>query len=215
MKTNLNRYLIFGLAIMLSFLTIVSSWFLVSISGSYTSSKMVTNPPVLAKNISNTKIDRSISRKLYPCLPKKTQELRLVSSLLVDKYSYHIIGVYTSLPKLPNGEPNYQETLVKLDEIGCSVVVPKEEWGAKTLSYYLPEKVACDLTVPVYRQAILDSGDKDKYQTELFDRSDETPGDLSYFFPEDICALKKLGVKVPRNTRIIQDINEILNQGQK
>lgn len=214
MKKNSNRYIVFGLTIMLSFLTI-SSGFLIFTFNSYTSFEMVAKPPVVAQNMADTKIDRNISRKLYPCLPKKTQELKLVSSLVVGKDSYSIVGIYPSSSKPPNGEPNYQETLVKLDEIGCSVVVPKEEWGAKTLSYYVPEKVACDLTVPVYRQAILASGDKDKYRTELFDRSDETPGDLSYFFPEDICALKRLGIEVPKDTRVIQDVDEILTQGQK
>lgn len=76
-------------------------------------------------------IDINIPKKLYSCLPRKVEKLRLLASNTTEQNSYHLVAIYlASQPQNSNEPPppTYQETLVKLDNLGCLVVVPKEKW---------------------------------------------------------------------------------------
>lgn len=214
MKTMLTRRIIFTCMIVIVSFSLLSGWILASIFGSYIVPDSVAQSVTKIEVAANTNIDKNIPDKLYPCLPKQAQELKLVSSVKSGKDSFYVVGIYQSplQEQTSEGEPNYQETLLQLDEIGCLVVIPKEKMGSTSIVQYLPEGLACALSTQEYRRVIASVGGKKKFEESLLDRRDESPGDLSYYFPEHICAFNKLGVKVPSNLRVIQHIDELLDR---
>ena len=216
MKKLLTRRIIFTLMIAIVSSSVFSGWVLVSMFGNYIFPDSVAQTVTKIEVAANTNIDKNIPDKLYPCLPKQAQKLKLVSSVRSGKDSFYIVGIYQSpiQEQTPEGEPNYQETLLQQDEIGCLVVIPKEKMGEASIVQYLPEGIACKLTTQKYRQVIASVGGKKKFEESLLDQSDESPGDLSYYFPEHICAFNKLGVKVPSNLRVIRHIDELLDRKQ-
>lgn len=213
MKISLNRCIIFVLAIMFSFLTIASSLVLVSMFDSPTSIDVAAKPLIKAEATVKPKIDRNISQKLYPCLPKQAKELKLAGKVVSGKDSYHLVGIYGALKEqVVPSEESYEETLVKLDNIGCSVIIPKEQRGEKSLTQYIPANFACELEVQSSRQVIAKVGGTKKYEELLADRSgEEFPDRPAYFFPETACALKKLGVRLPKNSQVINNFDEFLS----
>lgn len=212
MKISPNRCIIFVLAIMFSFLTIASSLVLFSISSGRTSTDVAVRPSVKAQVAANTRIDRNISQRLYPCLPKQAKELKLVAKVVSGKNSYHLVGIDESPSQAASIKQNYQETLVKLDDIGCSVVISKEQRELSPLSQYIPANIACNLEEQRYRRTIASFGGRKNYQEFLNNRKDEEfPDQPTYFFPEDVCALKKLGVQLPKNSRVINNFDEFLS----
>ena len=161
------------------------------------------------------KIDAKIPENLYPCLPKQNaQRLELIAINTTNRsnqLSYYIVGVYNQPEPLSQDEApelNYQETLVAIDEIGCQVIIPKEKFGMATLTKYLPKTTAYELSLEYRRQAITQAGGRDKYQQLIEEAAlNSTPGDFSIYFPEDVWALKKLGIKLPANIKIINHTN--------
>lgn len=158
-----------------------------------------------------TQFDNNIPKELYPCLPKRVRKLRLFAHTTNNKKSYYIVGVY-NLPSISLNEidslPEYQETLVALDDIGCLVVIPKEKLGAASLIQYVPEKVARELKLQSFRQGITEAGGKEKFQELLLEEESHDSGG-SYFFPEDVWALQKLGVQLPPNIKIVNDFENL------
>jgi hypothetical protein len=196
--------------------TLFSGWVLVSMFNNYIFPDSVAQSVTKIEVAANTNIDKNIPDKLYPCLPKQAQKLKLVSSVNSGKNSFFIVGIYQSpiQGQASGGEPNYQETLLQQDEVGCLIVIPKEKMGATSIVPYLPKGIACELSIQEYRQVIASVGGRKKFEESFLDQSNESPGDLSYYFPEDICAFNKLGVKVPSNLKVIQHIDELLDRKQ-
>ncbi len=216
MKKSLTRRITFSLMIAIVSFGLFSGWVLVSMFGNYISPSSVAQTVTKIEVVANTNIDKNIPDKLHPCLPKQAQELKLVSSVKSGKYSFYIVGIYQSLiqGQTSGSEPNYQETLLQQDEIGCLVVIPKEKMGATSIVPYLPKGIACELSIQEYRQVIASVGGKKKFEESFLDQGDESPGDLSYYFPEDICAFNKLGVKVPSDLKVINHVDELLDRTQ-
>jgi hypothetical protein len=154
--------------------------------------------------------DNKIPKKLYPCLPKQVRKLKFLAHTTANKSGYYLIGVY-NLPSQSLGEiepvPDYQQTLVSLDEIGCSVIIPKDKLGGVSLTEYLPEQAARELKLQTFRQAIAEVG-KQKFQRVLLE-DESLEGDKSYFFPEDAWALQQLGVQLPPNIEIVNDFENL------
>lgn len=156
------------------------------------------------------RIDNKIPKELYPCLPKQAQKLKLLAYTKANDSSYYAVGVY-QLPQYLNDsepQPEYQETLVKLDSIGCSVVVSKEKNGAVSLIQYVPEKVARELSLQIYKQAIEEAGGKDNFQNLILEDENQA-GYISYYFPEDVWALQQLGIRLPANIQIVEDVEQL------
>lgn len=216
MKNLLTRRIIFTLMIAIVSFSLFSGWVLVSMFGNYISPDSIAQTVTKIEVVANTNIDKNIPDKLYPCLPKQAQELKLVSSVKSGKDSFYIVGIYQSpiQKQISGGEPNYQETLLQQDEVGCLVIIPKEKMGATSIIPYLPKGIACELRTQQFRQSIASIGGKKKFEESLLDESDDHAEDLSYYFPEHICAFNKLGVKVPSNLRVIKHIDELLDRKQ-
>lgn len=154
--------------------------------------------------------DSKLPKKLYPCLPKQVRKLKFLAHTTANKNSYYLIGVY-NLPSQSSSEtepvPDYQQTLVSLNEIGCLVIIPKDKLGAVSLTEYVPEQAARNLKLQAFRQAIAEVS-KEKFQKVLLE-DESLEGDKSYFFPEDAWALQQLGVQLPPNTQIVKDFESL------
>lgn len=216
MKKSLTRRIIFTLMIAIVSSSLFSGWVLVSMFGNYIFPDSVAQTVTKIEVAADINIDKNIPDKLYPCLPKQAQELKLVSSVKSGLDSFYIVGIYQSplQEQTPESELNYQETLLQQDEIGCLIIIPKEKMAETSIVPYLPEGIACELRTQEYRQSIASIGGKKKFEELLLDQGDEHPEGLSYYFPEDICAINKLGVKVPSNLRVIKHIDELLDEKQ-
>lgn len=175
----------------------------------YLNSSRSSNPTVILAQAKQ--LDNNLPKKLYPCLPKRVRKLKLLAHTTANKNGYYLIGVY-NLPSQPSSEiepsPEYQETLVELDAIGCSVILPKEKMGAISLVEYVPEQVARELKLQSFRQAIAEAGGKEKFQKLLLE-DENHEGNTSYFFPEDAWALQKLGIRLPSNVQIVKDFEQL------
>ncbi len=216
MKKSLTRRITFTLMIAIVSSSLFSGWVLVSMFGNYIFPNSVAQTVTKIEVAVNTNIDKNIPDKLYPCLPKQAQELKLVSSVKSGKDSFYIVGIYQSpiQGQTSEGEPNYQETLLQLDEVGCLVVIPKEKMAETSIVPYLPKGIACELRTQQFRQSIASIGGKKKFEESLSEQGDQHPEGLSYYFPEDICATDKLGVKLPSNIKVIQHTDELLDKKQ-
>lgn len=206
----------------IALLTGLSIWLLSPISSSiYLSNSNLTATSELISQIKSIpEIDPNIPKHLYPCLPQQgIQKLELkakVTTTKTKKIDYYIVGVNNQTQSLSEDKaplPNYQQTLVAIDEIGCQVIIPKEKYGTATLTMYIPKSSAYDLSLEYRSQAIAKAGGKDKYQKIMEETQlNSTPGEFSIYFPEDVWALKKLGIKLSASIKIINHINEVQNK---
>lgn len=183
--------------------------FVVPIQRLTTSSNSLRAPAVLVQ--ATVEVDDDIPQKLYPCLPKQIEKLMLAASTTIKQDTYYLIEIHQAPQPLSNTEappPTYEQTLVKLDNLGCLVVVPKEKMGAVSLIQYVPESVARDLSLQMYKEAIAQAGGKEKFQ-RLFNEGDEEVGDKSYLFPENVWALQQLGIRIPSHIQIVTDVEQL------
>lgn len=203
----------------ITLLTGLSVWLLSPIfSSSYLSNSNSNSTAVFVSQAEpKPEFDPNIPKKLYPCLPKKNvQKMELRAKVTTNKtnqISYYLVGVYNqpqSLSPDETPEPSYQETVVVIDEIGCQVIVPKEKYGTATLTMYIPQSAAYELSLEYHRRAFAKAGGREKFQQLLWEEEqDSTPGDFPVYFPEEVWALKKLGVKLPPNIKVINHISEV------
>lgn len=161
-------------------------------------------------------IDTNIPKKSYPCLPKKVERMRLLASNTTEQDTYYFVAIYLRpQPRSSNDPPppTYQETLVKLDNLGCLVIVPKEKLGSVSLTQYVPESVARSLSLQKYRKVMVEAGGQEKFQ-QIWDKGDEEEGDMTYLFPEEAWALKELGINIPPSVRVVTDVEQLSNSNQ-
>lgn len=157
-------------------------------------------------------IDKNIPKSLYPCLPEQEQRLEARENTTYKQKKYFLVGLY-GLPSTHQGvevQASYEETLVALDNVGCQVIIPKEKMGTASLILYIPQAAAYDLKLQRYRKAITELGGKKKLEQLLqAEEQTTTPGDYPIYFPEDIWALKKLGINLPKNIKVINHADEL------
>jgi len=175
------------------------------------SSYSKVNSSVVLVQATEANIDGSIPKKLYPCLPRKVENMKLLASTVDQDNTYYLVGVYQALQPVTTDEtppPTYEESLVKLDNLGCLVVVPKEKTVMASLTRYVPESVARSLSLQKHRKVIVEAGGKQKFEQSFNDDRDGA-GEITYLFPEDVWALKQLGINIPSNVRVITDVEEL------
>lgn len=200
------RHKFFTFLIVTSSILLLASY-LVKIVPYTENSRNLSSEIVLAHAV---QFDSKIPKKLYSCLPKKVRKLKFLAHTTANKSSYYLIGVY-NLPQQFSSEiepvPDYQQTLVSLNQIGCLVIIPKDKLGSASLTKYVPEQAARELKLQAFRRAITEVG-KDKFQEVLLE-DESLEGDKSYFFPEDAWALQQLGIQLPPNIQIVKDFENL------
>lgn len=175
------------------------------------SSYSKANSPIVLVQAIEANIDSSIPKKLYLCLPRKVEKLRLLASTINKGNTYYLIGVHQALQPATTNEappPIYEETLVKLDNLGCLVVVPKEKKVMASLTRYVPESVARSLSLQKHQKVIVEAGGKQKFE-QSFNNDRDGEGEITYLFPEDAWALQQLGINIPPSVRVITDVEEL------
>lgn len=159
-------------------------------------------------------IDANIPKKLYPCLPRKVGRLKLLASNTSEQDTYYFIGIHLA-PYHQNSDeplpPTYQETLVKLDNLGCLVIIPKEKLGAVSLTQYVPESVARSLSLQKHRKVIVEAGGKQNFE-QSFSEDRDGQGETTYLFPEDVWALKQLGINIPSSVQVVTDVEQLYSK---
>lgn len=156
-------------------------------------------------------IDKNLPTDLYPCLPKQEKKIQLRATTTHSQKKYYLVGLYGLLSTHQGVavEPSYNETLVALDNIGCQVIVSKQKMGDASLTLYIPKIAAYNLMLQRYQKAIAEAGGKEKYQQVLSEEEQtSTPGDYSVYYPEDVWALNKLGIKLPKNIKVVNRAEE-------
>lgn len=177
-----------------------------------TSKSSEAHPSIILVQAAEADIDINIPKKLYPCLPKKVEKLRLLASNTTSRTSYYLVAIHLApQPQILNEPPppTYEQILVKLESLGCLVVVPKEKLGSVSLTQYIPELVARSLSLQRYRKAMAEVGGKEKFQ-QIWDKGDEEAGNVRYLFPEDSWALKQLGISIHPSVPVVTDVEELL-----
>lgn len=195
-------------------LTVVSVWALAPFFANDQIPKPAAELVAQQQANQQAEIDKNIPKNLYPCLPQQgVQKLELRAKTTTEKIDYYIVGVNNQPQPLSQDEaptPNYQQTLVAIDEISCRVIIPKEKYGTATLTMYIPKSSAYELSLEFHRRAFVKAGGREKFQQILWEEEqNSTPGDFPVYFPEEVWALKKLGVKLPPNIKIINHIKEV------
>lgn len=201
------KYVLTGIVIGGGFFLL--SNFLVPVQRSTSSSNTLKAPVVLVQ--ATAEVDNDIPQKLYPCLPKQVEKLILAASSITKQNTYYLIEVHQTAQPLSTTKappPTYEQTLVKLDKLGCLVVVPKEKMGAVSLIQYVPESVARELSLQMYKKAIAQTGGKEKFQ-RLWNEDDGEAGEKTYLFPENVWALQQLGIKIPSRVQVIRDVDQL------
>ncbi len=195
----------------ISLLTALSIWALSPFLANNQIPKPVIELIVQSQVKRQAEIDKNIPKNLYPCLPKHEQRLQLRESTNYNKKQYYVIGIY-ELPSTHEGvevQPSYKETLVALDNADCQVIVSKDKMGKASLILYIPQTAARNLRLQAFRKAIAELGGKEKLEQSLLEEEQTSiPGDYPIYFPEDVWALKKLGIKLPKNIRIVNRADE-------
>lgn len=179
-----------------------------------TSISSKANSPVVLVQATEANIDSSIPKKLYRCLPRKVEKLKLLASTVNKDNKYYLVGVHQALQPASTNEgspPTYEETLVKLDNLGCLVVVPKEKKVMVSMTQYVPESVARSLSLQKHRNKIVEAGGKQNFEQSFNDDRDGE-SEITYLFPEDAWALQQLGINIPPNVRVVTDAEQLLTK---
>lgn len=202
----------------LTILLVISGFFLATYFFSHlhypTSNSSKAHLPIAQVQVVELDIDVNIPKTIYPCLPKKVERLRLLASNTTEQNTYYFVAIHLA-PQPQNSiepfPPTYQETLVKLDTLGCLVVVPKEKLGSVSLTQYVPESVARSLSLEKHRKLIVNAGGKQKFEQSFSDDRDGQ-GETTYLFPEDVWALEQLGVNIPSSVQVITDVEQLYSE---
>lgn len=201
------KYVLTGIAMAGGFFLLFTN-FLASVQPSANSNDL--RPPIVLIQ-APAEVDDHIPQKLYPCLPKQVMKLTVAASSAIEQDTYFLIEVHQAPQPLSTTEapqPTYEQTLVKLDKLGCLVIIPREKMGAVSLVEYVPESVARDLSLQMYKEAIAQVGGKENFQ-KLWDENDVEVGDKPYLFPENVWALQQLGIRIPPHIQVVMDVEQL------
>lgn len=159
------------------------------------------NPPPISPRPSmipvplQQSIDKAIPESVYPCLSSKVKKAILLATARQDKYTYYLMLSFTPSSF---GYDHWTRAIVATDKVGCLRLNPDDEdYPRVSMSEYVPEQVAREFALQHWKSEIEKSGGQEKFRQELFDHLQ--PGEYTYvLFPEDIWALERLGISIPK-----------------
>lgn len=170
------------------------------------------------QSLHKQQIFQAIEANSYdPCVPridgKRIIKKKHIGEINRNNKRYHIFSVLEN-KTVPNiDDLIYQQetiTIVSVDSIGCYVELGINDYGKFTLEKYFPQKLAREIALLILKDKVNEAGGVAAYMQKRIDDSfGEDYGQPEIFFPEVLWAWEILGLKVPGNYRVIEDINEI------
>ena len=119
-----------------------------------------------------------------------------------EKYTYYIASQLSDKSQTPSVEV----MLIKESIDGLCQVLSKRDQFVSLLAY-VPQDIAVDLVKQGFEKNILKIGLK-AFQARLDNvRTDEDPNP-HFYFPEEIIALKELGIRIPKKTIVVNQACE-------
>lgn len=131
------------------------------------------------------------------CLPQHAQNKELQAVYSQGEKTYYLF--------LASGPGNlYSEPLILLQKDSCTLLSKGQKYADKLSippSRFIPMEVAQQLALQKFQNSIQQAGGHKKFQQALLE-DEEDPESPSYWYPEDVWALKKLGFQLPVNFKI-------------
>lgn len=160
--------------------------------------KLVHEQPVIAQ-VTGT----NLPPQIRPCLPRNAKSLELLGKVQDGQKTYFLLGAFLS-------SSDYWQPLIQLEPQGClslrrqgdlvKVKEAPEGTMPAPISNYVPQAIADSLLEQRYRKAITHYGSLMNYQQVL---NQTEPGVTNYWYPEEVRALQKLGLQIPKTDVVI------------
>lgn len=152
----------------------------------------------------------SLENQLKSCIPQNYR-FHIIATEPSKKGIYYLLELTHQAPK--NEEDRLsKKTVVELDSIGCFVTVSPEKIEAESLAYHLPLEQARNLALKRYKQEIERLGSQEKLQQEIAALEGDG-GTIFFLFSEQAWALQQLGIKIPKDYQIVEDISQLTYNG--
>lgn len=137
-----------------------------------------------------------IPRDIRACIP--TMQIAKIEPVTVVQKAptiYYLMNAYES------GDPQPSELLIALNRKKCSLLLYNPMNDVIPLSRFVPTDVARELALQKLQIAITKAGGKEQFQQKLLAQARQIG--VTSWTPEDLWALQQLGIRAPRNIRVI------------
>lgn len=165
--------------------------------------------PVLAQG---ERIKGEIPESIMPCLPQGTdiKELELESQTSFKGKHFYLVKVKEELATIFEDFTRVlaRNTIIQEDDLGCLVVMPREESRKRSLYFYLPVPAARQLTLNFVKRRIELVGGKEAFMASYQDIPRDAADGAWIVFPEDVWAYEQLGLELPEPHVIVKTEDE-------
>lgn len=147
----------------------------------------------------SSKLDSSIPKSIFSCLPKDIKELALAASTRYEGKSYYLMNYIVAREDRATGASN-ETALVSLVENHCQLITPKEnasEIFTVSLAKFVSEPLAKQLALDSWKREQKRLGSKKALQQYINEGVQLGP-DTIELHPEDVWALERLGIVIPK-----------------
>lgn len=138
-----------------------------------------------------------IPQAIVKCLPKTHEKTTVLARAVENDTDYYL--VHTSFKQ--GKDSVWGDFLIAAENTGCALLHSPD--AAQTLyqnslAQYVPMSVAQKLALSKWQKELDLAGSKEALHKEILAGIEPGP-DTMYLFPEDIWALKQLGIEIPTN----------------
>ena len=140
----------------------------------------------------------TISQLITPCLPETLKESSLRASTEYKGTAYYLIDITVSRNDRTFGV-NFDRILVSLTENECKLLTPPEKSDlliTASLAEFVPEAVANQLAFDRWKRRQKKLGSQEALQQDINEGTQPGP-EMIELNPEDVWALKQLGITIP------------------
>lgn len=158
--------------------------------------------------------ETAIYQKTETCLPSRqsVKDIKYIASLKDGSATYYSFYVTQKIPIYfeDNIEEVIRRTVVRVDDIGCLVIMPVEKFE-DSMTLYMSEQVAFGLLQREIEKEIAQSGGIQKFisKFEQKDSMDKIGDSGAYVLPEFVYVYKKLGIPLSRKYTVIDSFTKV------
>ncbi|HEY9644990.1 MAG TPA: hypothetical protein V6C88_01400 [Chroococcidiopsis sp.] len=135
------------------------------------------------------------------CMESSGERFDLLGSVQSQGQTYYLLGIYFGFAQQSPLEAS-DELIAIAPQQGCRRLVGIQS-TAKPISVYMPQSAAAALELQRYRRAITLAGGIASFQQDLSRHIDAAKG-LYLLSPEQIWALRQLGIAISSHYRVLQ-----------